>query len=69
MLSNGNTSSGNTRPNAGDFRPDTDTGAKKRLEGWHLLVVDDDADVRDLLVKLIIDLPADDDDVRHGLPS
>jgi CheY-like chemotaxis protein len=58
MLSNGNTSSGNTRPNSGEFRPDTDTGAKKRLDGWHLLVVDDDADVRDLLVTLICDYGA-----------
>jgi len=48
MLSNGkneNTSTGT------EFRPQD--SYIKRLNGWHLLVVDDDADVRELLVTLI----------------
>jgi hypothetical protein len=51
MLSNGNISS-NGNSSAGGFRAH-DADAKKRLNGWHLLVVDDDADVRELLVELV----------------
>jgi CheY-like chemotaxis protein len=48
MLSNGK--NGNTSTGT-DFRPQEPN--HKRLNGWHLLVVDDDDDVRELLVTLI----------------
>ena len=52
MLSNGNIPSNGNPSTASEFRP-LSADVEKRLNGWHLLVVDDDADVRELLVTLI----------------